>query len=201
MFFPLLGYLAHRRLLTRDLTGDMAETLARLETLSDRLGPNVPTTQNPAKQLAVALHGTLPVVYGSQGYRGAVALRWKGQFNENTKIHAFANVFPEQNHNEILGWMLARKQAQTWATIFLRDPEEVTASPRIAHRIQVTQRLIAQETEIHEVWAEGNALLTRLFHLLYFGDFVSAYLAYLYGVCPTNMESIEHLKAEMAKLG
>ncbi|HZP83693.1 MAG TPA: bifunctional phosphoglucose/phosphomannose isomerase [Chthonomonadaceae bacterium] len=201
MFFPLLGYLMHRRLLARDLTGDIAETLAHLATLPDRLGPDVPTAQNPAKRLAVALHGKLPILYGSQGYRGAVALRWKGQFNENTKIHAFANIFPEQNHNEILGWALARQQAQTWATIFLRDPEEVSASPRIAHRITVTKELIGKETEVHEVWAEGSALLTRLFHLLYFGDFVSVYLAYLYGVCPTNMQAIEHLKAEMAKLG
>ncbi len=200
MFFPLLGYLAHRGLLDRDLTADLEETLAHIEVLAGELGPNVPTAQNPAKQLAVALHGKLPVIYGSQGYRGVVANRWKGQFNENSKLHAFANVFPEQNHNEILGWVLAKRQAQTWAVVFLRDPNEAQETPRIAHRIEVTKQLIASEAEIHEVWAEGVSLLTRMFHLIYFADFLSVYLAYLDGICPTEMRSIDHLKAEMAKL-
>jgi len=200
MFFPLLGYLAHRHLLDRDLTPDIEETLARVEALAAELGPDVPTAQNPAKQLAVALHGKLPVLYGSQGYRGVVASRWKGQFNENSKLHAFANVFPEQNHNEILAWVLAKRQAQTWAVVFLRDPREAQETPRIAHRVEVTKQLIASEAEIHEVWAEGESLLARMFHLIYFADFLTVYLAYLDGICPTNMSSIDHLKAEMAKL-
>lgn len=200
MFFPLISYLAHRQLLDHDLSADIAETLARLEVLAAELGPEVPTAQNPAKKLAGALQGKIPVLYGSQGYRGVAAIRWKGQFNENAKLHAFANVFPEQNHNEILAWVNARQQAQNWAVVFLRDPKEVEETPRIARRVEVTRQLIASEAVTHEVWAEGESLLARMFHLICFGDFLTVYLAYLDGTCPTDIGSIEHLKAEMEKL-
>jgi glucose/mannose-6-phosphate isomerase len=198
MFFPLIGFLTNRHLLSFEVRESIPETLTLLETLETELGPDVPTEQNPAKQLALALHGKLPVVYGSKGIRGAVAVRWKGQFNENAKQAAFANVLPEQNHNEILAWTLAKTQAPAWAVIFLRDEKD--ESPRIARRVEVTKQLVAPAAEIHEVQARGESLLARTFSLIYFADFVTVYLAYLNGVCPTEIAGIDTLKAEMAKL-
>lgn len=200
LFFPMIAYLARCGLLDRDLSADIEETLAQLERMAGALGPDVPAAQNPAKRLAVALYEKLPVIYGSQGYRGAVAYRWKSQINENAKEAAFANVLPEQNHNEILAWTLAQRQAQNWSVVLLRDPQEAAVSPRIARRAEVTKELIATEADVHEVWAEGRSLLARMFHLIYFGDFVSVYLAYLNGICPTVIAAIDHLKAELAKL-
>jgi glucose/mannose-6-phosphate isomerase len=197
MFFPLLGYLTANRLLERDLTPDIQETLALLERMEATFRPEVPTAQNLAKQTAGALYGKLPVIYGSQGYRGAVAVRWKGQFNENTKIAAFANVLPEQNHNEILAWTQAQRQAQTWSVLFLRDADE---SERIARRVEVTKSLLGAEVSVHEFYAEGESLLARMFSLIYLADFITVYLAYLYGVCPTQIGAIDHLKAELAQL-
>jgi glucose/mannose-6-phosphate isomerase len=201
MFFPQLTYLAHRSLLRHQFERDIEETLSVLENLARRLGPDVPTNQNPAKKLAQALYGKIPVIYGSQGYRGVVAYRWKSQFNENTKIAAFSNVLPEQNHNEILAWVQAQKQASNWAVIFLRDPNERFENPRIVRRVEVTAELVGRVAPVHEVMAEGESLLARLFSLVYIADFVSVYLAYLYGVCPTDISYIDHLKAELAKLG
>ncbi|HZT42791.1 MAG TPA: bifunctional phosphoglucose/phosphomannose isomerase [Chthonomonadaceae bacterium] len=200
LFFPLIACLARYGLLDRDLSDEIAETLAHLERMAVTLGPDVPAAQNPAKRLAVALYEKLPVIYGSQGYRGTVAYRWKSQINENAKEAAFANVLPEQNHNEILAWTLAQRQAKNWSVVFLRDPQEAAVSPRIARRVEVTKELIATEADVHEVWAEGRSLLARMFHLIYFGDFVSVYLAYLNGICPTRIDGIDHLKAELAKL-
>ena len=200
MLFPMLGYLAQRGLFQRDLTTDLEEMVIALDALAVALGPNVPTAQNPAKQLALALYGKIPVLYGSQGYRGAVAVRWKGQFNENAKLAAFANVFPEQNHNEILAWTLATRQAQNWSVVFLRDRKETVEMPRIAHRIEVTKSVIGAAAEIHEVWAEGDSLLARMMTLAHYADYVTVYLAMLHNICPTDIASIDHLKTEMAKI-
>ncbi len=200
MLFPMLGYLAHRGLFTRDLTPDLEETVTRLDALAATLGPDIPTFKNPAKMLALDLFNKIPVIYGSQGYRGAVAIRWKGQFNENAKLAAFANVFPEQNHNEILAWTLAARQAHNWAVLFLRDHKEAHEMPRIAHRVEVTKQVIGSAAVIREVWAEGDSLLARLFHLAHYADYVTVYLAYLNAICPTDIASIDHLKAEMAKI-
>jgi len=200
MFFPLMRLLINLNLLDSRLLDQIDETIELAEAMACRFGPSVPAEKNAAKELAIALQGKLPVVYGSQGYRGSVAMRWKGQFNENAKQAAFANVLPEQNHVEALAWVQAQKQATNWAVIFLRDPKEIVESPRIARRVQITKELVGKETQIHEVWAEGSSFLARMFSLIYFADFVTVYLAMLNEVCPTDMASLEYLKAELAKL-
>ena len=200
MFFPLMHLLRNLGLLDSSLADQVDETIELIESMACRFEPSVPSDRKPAKQLAIALHGKLPVVYGSQGVRGAVAMRWKGQFNENAKQAAFANVLPEQNHVEALAWVTAQKQADNWAVIFLRDPAELIERPRIARRVEITKELVGQATHTHEVWAEGVSFLARMFSLIYFADFVTVYAAILNDVCPTDMAALEYLKAELAKL-
>ncbi len=197
MFFPALNYLASRSFIRHNFDADMDETFAILEQQAAELGPEVEFDKNPAKQLAASLYGTIPVVYGTQGFRGVAAYRWKCQFNENTKIAAFSNVLPEQNHNEILAWVQAKKQAEKWSVIFLRDPAGIE-NGRIARRTQVTSEIIAPDATIHEVTSRGTSMLARLFSLVYMADFVSVYLAYLYNVCPTDIGHIDHLKKALA---
>jgi glucose/mannose-6-phosphate isomerase len=196
LFLPMVA-LCERWGLLPDMQHAHTRTLQRLTQARDHWGINLPTEENPAKQLAVALHGKLPLLYGSGGYRAIVATRWKGQFNENAKQHAFANTFPELNHNEILGWVGAKRQASNFAVVALRDPDE---SLQIRTRLTVTRGLIGDAAEWHEVWAEGESLLERLLSLTYLGDFVSLYLAYLIGVDPYAIDYIDHLKAELAKI-
>ncbi len=199
LFFPALTYLQHRHFLRKDFQEDAEETFLVLEKMAKEYGPDVPVEQNPAKQLAIQLFGKIPVLYGSQGYRGVAAYRWKCQFNENTKIAAFSNVLPEQNHNEILAWVLGEKQASNWSAIFLRDPKEEELQPRIATRVAVTKELVSRTTPVHEIFAQGESLLARLLSIIYMADFVTVYLAYLYGICPTDIGYIDHLKEALAK--
>lgn len=200
LFFPMLAVLSRHGLLDRLSARNVDETLERLERLRGAYGPETPVESNPAKRLALALHRRIPVIYGSQGHQGVVALRWKCQFNENAKQHAFANVFPEQNHNEILAWTLCKRQAPRWAVVYLRDPSETMETPRIAHRVEVTKRIIGRAAQQHEVWAEGESRLARMFSLFYLGDFVTLYAAYLNQVDPYDIGGIDRLKAEMAKM-
>ncbi len=196
LFIPLMR-LCERWELLPDLSQAYAQMLQRLVQTRQQLEPNVPFERNPAKQLAQALHGRIPLLYGSGGARATVAMRWKGQINENAKQHAFAYTFPELNHNEILGWVLASKQAPNWSVVVLRDPDE---SIRTRTRIEVTRRLVGDAVAWHELTAEGSSQLERLMHLTYFGDFVSLYLAYLNEVDPEAIDYINTLKAELAKL-
>ena len=200
MFFPLFHLMIELGVLDRTLIGQIDETIELIEAMACRLGPGVPFEQNPAKELAAALKGKIPIIYGSQGYRGVVAMRWKGQFNENAKQAAFANVLPEQNHVEALAWVTAQSQATNWAVVFLRDPREIIDTPRIARRVQLTAEMVGSDTPTYEVWAEGNSVLTRMFSLIYIADFVTVYVAILNNICPTDMASLEYLKAELAKL-
>ncbi len=197
LFLPLMR-LSERLGLLPDMSQPYAQMLKRLVQTRNALTIEVPYEQNPAKQLAQALHQRIPLIYGSGGARATVAMRWKGQINENAKQHAFAYTFPELNHNEILGWVKASEQAQNWSVVVLRDPDEST---KIRTRVEVTRRLVGERATWHELTAEGTTQLERLMHLTYFGDFVSLYLAFLNGVDPENIDYINILKAELAKVG
>jgi glucose/mannose-6-phosphate isomerase len=197
MFIPMLMAAHKVGVIRRDPTGDLQNAIALLEKAREQWNADVPFEKNPAKQLAAKLYGKLPILYGSQAYSSVVAFRWKTQLNENTKIHAYSNGYPEMNHNEILGWVLAKQQVPNLAVVLLRDQME---RPKIVARVETTKRLFARAAEVHEVFAEGQSLLARMLHAIYLGDWVSCYLALLYGVNPTDISYINLLKAVLEKI-
>lgn len=173
------------------------ESIAVLEKQWQRFGPQVPVAENPLKQLALELEGKIPLVYGSGGWRGTVAYRWKCQVNENSKAACFWNTFPELNHNETVGWEYP-ELTKEFHVIFLRDAQD---HPKVTKRIDVTKELMADRVAgMTDLWAEGESGLARLMSLVYPGDLVSYYLAILYGVDPTPIQVIDRLKAELAAM-
>jgi glucose/mannose-6-phosphate isomerase len=175
----------------------LAEMFEVLEKQRALYGRQSPSSQNPAKALAAALVGYAPVVLGSEGASGVAAYRWKCQFNENSKAPAFWNVFPELTHNETVGWEKADEVLQRLHVVLLRDTRD---SERNTCRIDVATQIMGRKAEgITEFWAEGDSSVARLFSLVYPGDFVTTYLALLYGVDPTPIQAIDFLKEELKK--
>jgi glucose/mannose-6-phosphate isomerase len=155
------------------------------------------TETNPAKQLALKLHGKLPIIYAATDHFDAVSTRWKGQFCENAKMLAFCNVFPEFNHNELVGWNVLSDYRDDLKVVILRDRED---HPRIKRRMEIVKSIIEQhKVEVIQVQSSGDELLSRTFSLIQLGDFVSFYLAILNGEDPSPVKVIDHLKGELAK--
>jgi glucose/mannose-6-phosphate isomerase len=196
LFLPLL-LAAEKYGIVTLAEDDRQELLNLLEQVSEECGPANPVPENPAKQLAIILEGRIPIIYGAQGYTSAVALRWKTQFNENTKVPAFAYSFPEMNHNEIMGWEGVKPDNNTFAVILLRDGAE---SPRIKARFEITKSLIKDKAPVYEVWSRGESPLVRSMYLNLVGDWVSIYSALLRGVNPTAIQAIKSLKESLSKI-
>ncbi len=196
LFFPMLIALERLGILS-DQSAAIDEALAQLRAKRDALRPDVPSVQNPAKQMANALYGRLPVVHGTTGYLSVAAVRWKCQFHENAKTLAISSAYPELDHNEIVGWAHARAQASNWSLITLRDPD---LSAKMQKRVEVTTGLIGDTAQKHDITAEGDSLLARMLGAIYLGDWVSLYLAYAYNLDPTAIENIDTLKAELGKV-
>lgn len=181
---------------------DINEAIAVLEKLEQRYHPTHPAPENLAKSLALALAERLPLIYAAEIYE-TVAWRWKEQFCENAEILSWHNVFPELNHNELVGWGLRRALDQKFQVIYLNDAQATTAEihPRVRARMNLTQGLIEQSSApVINVAAVGNSLLARFFSLIFLGDLASVYLAVLGGVDPTPVAKIDYLKNAMAKV-
>ncbi len=101
----------------------LASAVSALEPLLERMAPSVETDANPAKQLAWAMFGRMPIVYG-HGLMSAVAHRWKTQLNENAKAWASWEPMPEANHNAIEGSLNPRELGDAPYIVQLRDPDE-----------------------------------------------------------------------------
>jgi glucose/mannose-6-phosphate isomerase len=191
--------LVHELLEAAGLISDpdpVAEVVASLESLLERLGPSVPTESNPAKQLAWSIFGRIPIVYG-HGTMAAAAHRWKTQLNENAKAWAAWEPMPEANHNAIEGSLNPRELSDALYVIQLRDPAE---PPEIAERYRVVEELLGERaTNRSEVSAEGPSSLAKVLGVVAQGDMVSVYLAILYQTDPTPVTLLAMLKQRLAR--
>jgi len=182
--------------LAEDPTGQVEDAVDACRENVARCSLEVPEPDNPAKQVAGWLHGHIPVVYGSAPRTGVVATRWAGQLSENSKTVAHVNVLPEMNHNEIVGWSGAEPLVGRARVVFLRDSED---SDRIARRIDITyDEVTASGCEARSIESFGATRLGRMLSLVSVGDFVSLYLACLYGVDPTPVAPIDRLKKALS---
>jgi glucose/mannose-6-phosphate isomerase len=146
-----------------------------------------------AKELARALRGTVPIVYGAE-LTAPAAKRWKTQINENAKLPAFYTLLPEANHNELSGWENARDLAPLFA-LFLADRE---TGPRVLQRVDLTAEFVKPSAAgIQVVESIGERSLERLLSLVLLGDLTSIYLAALNRTDPGPVEAIERFKREL----
>ena len=160
----------------------------------DECLPEVPFERNPAKQLAAALQGCLPVFYGGGPVGSLAAYRAKCDVNENAKCHAFAHGYPELCHNEVCGW--ARPEGHPTAVVVqLRTGLE---HPQVSRRMDIVARIVEESgVEVRELAAEGKGALARLFDLVTITQWASLYLAFLSDVDPGPIPPIDRVKAEL----
>jgi glucose/mannose-6-phosphate isomerase len=196
--FTPLPMLLEKIGLVSNVDPEISETIKVLKQISNANRPEEPLKDNFAKTLAANVNGTAPVVYGFGFYR-AVAQRLKTQFNENSKVPAKWEFFPELNHNEIVGWEGAKALAKHFSVIFIRDKDE---SKAISQRITVTEELIRRESvKTFEVHGVGKSRFAKMASIICIGDFVSVYLAVLRGIDPTPVRTISLLKERMKESG
>jgi glucose/mannose-6-phosphate isomerase len=184
--------------LVSDVEIEIAETIKTLKQVSVQNSPEKALTNNFSKTLALNICGTVPAVYGFGFYR-AVAQRFKTQINENSKNPAKWEVFPELDHNEIVGWEAAKEFAECFSVIFIRDADE---RPEMRQRIEVTKKLMRREIRrLFEVWGKGKTGLAKMSSVICTGDFTSVYLAVLRGIDPTPVKTIALLKEKLKQSG
>lgn len=190
----LVALLVHFGLVAPARFDEIAGASQWLRDESAQWGSEIPTAQNPAKQLALQAVGKTPVFYGG-GLTAPVAYKWKISWNENAKNVAIWNQYPEVNHNEFIGWT-SHPIEKPFAIFDLISPLE---HPQIQRRFEISDRLLSgQRPKAVPITLAGDTLITQLLWGSILADFVSIYVAILNGVDPTPVPLIEKLKTELA---
>ncbi len=146
-----------------------------------------------AKELAKIMHNTIPVLYTDASHEG-LAIRFRQQINENSKMLCSHHVYPEMNHNELVGWT---KKDEGISVIFMRYKDD---HPSVAKRMDITSEIYKQYTsKVESIWAKGENNLQRALYLVHIGDWISVILADMKGIDPVEVDVITHLKGELAK--
>jgi len=147
-----------------------------------------------AKQTASALFEKTTVAYSEASMEGVIT-RFRQQINENSKSLAWEHVFPEMNHNELVGWAGGKDE---YAVLIFRSSFEHSRS---SVRINISKDIFRKYTStVLEFNAKGDTLLAQSFYHILLGDWISVYLAELNKVDDVEVKVIDFLKAELAKI-
>ncbi len=189
-FIPLIAFLNNLGILKNNLI-QIEKMVSALKKLLEEWQECIPEKTNLAKKISRSLFGKIVVVYGA-GILAEVARRWKTQINENSKAWAFFEILPELNHNAVVGYQFPEEMLPSLCVVFLRS---LSLNPRILMRYQITMDMLQSKGIDYQLAdTSGEDDLTRMMSLVYLGDWVSYYLAILYGIDPTPVKVIDYLK-------
>lgn len=191
-FFSLLKVLQALRLVTTS-----QEIIDKTILLWKKRGEEFSAENSYSFQVAEKLVGFLPVIYSTADLTSSVGNRFKCQINENSKMHAFHNAFPELNHNEIIGWETYDERVAKLKAVFI---EEATTHPQIKKRFAITSELLTKAgVEIISLSSAEASFQERLLDLIYLTDWISYYLAIQRGKDPSEIDYIYLLKKRLAE--
>lgn len=152
------------------------------------------TVCQQAESLADLVEGKTILLY-SDTRTGAIATRWRQQLNENSKLLVNTQLFPEMNHNELVGWDSGN---ESYVAVIIRTPED---HKRTQFRMSVCSDIFREfGADVVMIDAEGEDQMQRLMYLIQLGDLLSLLLAERAGICPVDITNIERLKSELNSL-
>jgi glucose/mannose-6-phosphate isomerase len=146
------------------------------------------------ESLALAVEGKRICLYADTPWRSLLT-RWRQQLNENSKLLANVEVFPEMNHNELVGW---ESGDERHVAVILRTAID---HPRTRHRMDITAGIFQEQgADVLVVEPDGETPWAELLDAVWVGDWMSLVLAERSGVCPVDIRFIDRLKTTLAAL-
>jgi glucose/mannose-6-phosphate isomerase len=183
----VLFVLAHFGYMSNDFVKNIKSSIKELQAEEKDI-------QKKAKAIAQKLFGKTPIIYAAADFEG-VAVRFRQQINENSKMLAWHNVIPEMNHNELVGW---RDKGNDKAVVILRNEDDYE---RVQTRMEINKKIIKKYTSnIIELTSKGKSYWEKVFYIIHVTDWVSVLLADMRNQDATEVKVIDFLKGELAKV-
>ena len=170
---------------------------AEIREAADLLEAETAGIRKISLDLTAACRNQFPVLYGDS-WLEAVLVRTQQQIAENSKQLSHVNVFPEMNHNELVGWKFPEFLFSNTTTILLRTSFD---HPRSSARMDICLDIFRKTCgKVLEVEALGKTRFSQAIYLIHLLDWLSFDLAEANQVDPFPVDVINYLKNELAKI-
>jgi glucose/mannose-6-phosphate isomerase len=180
-----------------DIIQEQTETVQKITELVKEMGSLYSHEDNFAFTLAQKMIGFIPIIYSVNDVTNAVGNRFKCQLNENSKVHAFCNNYPELNHNEIVGWETV---VNSYFNSIVINIEDISYHKQIKKRFIISSDLIREKSvDIIQLESKRESFKERIFDLIYLTDWISYFLAILRGKDPSEIDNILLLKKKLVE--
>ncbi|MCL1984013.1 MAG: SIS domain-containing protein, partial [Methanomassiliicoccaceae archaeon] len=124
-------------------------------------------TDSEAKRIAERMYGTVPAVYAA-GPLASVAMRWKTQINENSKMMAFSGTIQEMGHNEITGWSECVQRSKCRPVFLCEEDTTDTMREMVQESVDI---LTSSGVDPEIIIVEGRTDLERSLKAVMLGDY------------------------------
>lgn len=170
------------------------DRLREMESAIKMLEAEQTSIREKGARLADLIYDRIPVIY-SEDRLEPVAVRFRQQLNENSKMLCWHHIIPEMNHNELVGW---RTEDPRMAALFLRTRQD---HPRNVVRTDIVKEVIGNYAgSVIDLYAKGNSLIEQALYLVHLVDWTSLYAADRRQKDPVEIHVIDYLKKSLAEL-
>lgn len=210
--------------MVRVAEADIAETAARLDDDAERCKPGSDSFVNPAKELALGLAGSIPVVWGGTPLAGIAARRFGDMLAANARYPVVSGELGEVGRGRVglldgVFGSLAESQHDIFADpvagdgqdntrlriVLMRDDgldgDDAMPLPDTRRADAVAEVVDGRGIRRDTFVAEGGCALERLASLIAVPDFASVYLALAHGLDPRSVPAVSEMKDLINRLG
>ena len=195
-FIPLLYILKRSGLIQAELKSWLYSSANLIK--SKREDYSKHNDANDIFNLAKNIYSKLPIIYADSESLETVAVRLKGQICENGKILSYHSIFPEMNHNEIVGWQNNSEFFSNYYVLWLID-KEMNQRNKSRHEI-ISDILNSLKVNQYKIEVSGDTFKERFLLLIHYGDWLSYWCAMFHNTDPSPVENIQTLKDKLSKI-
>ncbi len=147
--------------------------------------------ESAGEKIAKAIGKKSLIIYSS-GRNYPLAYNWKINMNETAKSPAFADVFPELNHNEMNAFAAKAAKQPEFYFLILRSGEDYS---RTQARMAVLKRLLKDRSwPVEEIYLGKSGTLKDVFQNVLLSMWNSTYIAEEKKIDPDKTPIIEEFK-------
>ncbi|HUW21911.1 MAG TPA: bifunctional phosphoglucose/phosphomannose isomerase [Candidatus Bathyarchaeia archaeon] len=174
----------------------LIEAITYLRNLKTQFAAETPIEGNAAKRLSLSLQDKIPVLISGQHLAGAnhaIA----NMINENSKMMSIWFSLPEMNHHLLEGLSNPALNRKILKFLFI---DSDLYEDKIQKRIKITKDVVKKNKLGYESFTvQGKTKLIQALEAVYFGGFLSFYLAFLNGVNPVLIPWVDYFKERLAE--